>query len=812
MEDFEKLGLFYLGRDYDPEKGEILDRPMMYASKELTTHAVCIGMTGSGKTGLCIGLLEEAAIDGIPSIVIDPKGDLCNLMLTFPGLTAEEFLPWINLQEAENSGMSGPEYAESQARLWEKGLLEWGQDPSRIRRLRESASFRIYTPGSTAGTPVSILSSLSPPPPQVTGDRDLLTEAINSTVTSLLSLLGVEADPLQSREHIFLSNLFKNAWENRMELDLGSLIDMLQNPPIRRIGVMDVESFYPVKDRSQLALRINSLLAAPGFEAWLEGEPLDIDRFLYDEQGKPRVSIFSIAHLSETQRMFTVSLLLTQLVNWMRTQQGTTSLRAICYMDEIFGYFPPVANPPSKIPLLTLLKQARAYGLGMVLTTQNPVDLDYKGLANTGTWFIGRLQTQQDQDRIIDGLKNTESVINRRLSLSVLRETIGKLDKRVFLLNSVHRDHSLVFHTRWALSYLRGPLTREQIRTLSGDHEKPGIPVPPSIGPVSSPDGIRRSDPRRDVPMLPSHLESRFLPVRDRVHGSEDLVYRLSAWGLGTVYYLDARRGISTEKSVNLVFELDPEDPVPRWNEASTAEIGYDDLCSEPEIGAGFTEPPPYLSDRKILAVWERKLKDWLYRSQELDLLKSPSLNILSSPDEEERDFRIRLQTAAHEKRDLMVEKLKADYGRKIESVENKIFTAEQRLQKEREQQKHQKVQTSISLGATVLGALLGGGSGRSSIGRATTSARSASRVLREKQDVELAEDKLERLRKDLETINEQLAGELEEIKDSFKPAEEELETFSLKPLKKNITVERTLLVWVPYRADAPSGGAKPAF
>ncbi len=812
MEDFEKLGLFYLGRDYDPEKGEILDRPLLYASKELTTHAVCIGMTGSGKTGLCIDLLEEAAIDGIPSIVIDPKGDLCNLMLTFPGLTAEEFLPWINPQEAENSGMSGPEYAESQARLWEKGLLEWGQDPSRIRRLRESASFRIYTPGSTAGTPVSILSSLSPPPPQVTGDRDLLTEAINSTVTSLLSLLGVEADPLQSREHIFLSNLFKSAWEKRMELDLGSLIDMLQNPPISRIGVMDVESFYPLKERSQLALRINSLLAAPGFEAWLEGEPLDIDRFLYDEQGKPRVSIFSIAHLSETQRMFTVSLLLTQLVNWMRTQPGTTSLRAICYMDEIFGYFPPVANPPSKIPLLTLLKQARAYGLGMVLTTQNPVDLDYKGLANTGTWFIGRLQTQQDQDRIIDGLKSTESVINRRLSLSVLRETIGKLDKRVFLLNSVHRDHSLVFHTRWALSYLRGPLTREQIRTLSGEHEKPGVPVAPSSGPVSSPDGFRRSDPRRDAPMLPSHLESRFLPVRDSVPGGVDLVYRLSAWGLGTVYYLDARRGISTEKSVNLLCELDPEDPVPRWNEASTAEIGYDDLCSEPEVGAGFTEPPPYLSDRKILTVWERKLKDWLYRNQELDLLRSPSLNILSSPDEEERDFRIRLQTAAHEKRDRMVEKLKADYGRKIESLENKIFTAEQRLQKEREQQKHQKVQTSISLGATVLGALLGGGSGRSNIGRATTSARSASRILREKQDVELAEDKLERLRKDLETINGQLAGELEEIKNSFKPAEEELETFSLKPLKKNITVERTLLVWAPYLADGRSVGAKPAF
>ncbi|HPF33052.1 MAG TPA: DUF87 domain-containing protein, partial [Candidatus Sabulitectum sp.] len=374
MDNYEKLGLFYLGKNYDPESGSVAEKPLLLASKDLTTHAVCIGMTGSGKTGLCISLLEEAAIDGISSIVIDPKGDLSNLLLTFPGLSTEEFLPWVNPGEAENAGLSLEEYSRAQAELWKTGLEKWGQDASRIQRLRDSAEFSVYTPGSTAGRPVSILGSLSVPPQPIRADRDLLNEAVESTVTSLLSLLDMNADPLQSREHILLSNVFKGSWEEGKDLDLGSLIGMIQTPPFNRIGVMDLESFYPAKDRSALAMRMNSLLAAPGFQAWLEGEPLSIDDLLYDPSGKPRVSIISIAHLSETQRMFMVSLLLTQLVSWVRTQPGTSSLRAICYMDEIFGYFPPVANPPSKKPLLTLLKQAMLHD-PLVAAVCNPEEI-----------------------------------------------------------------------------------------------------------------------------------------------------------------------------------------------------------------------------------------------------------------------------------------------------------------------------------------------------------------------------------------------------------------------------------------------------
>ena len=387
MKDFEKLGIFYLGKEYDLAGRKMKEDLLLYDAKDLVTHAVCVGMTGSGKTGLGIGLLEEAAIDGIPAIIVDPKGDLTNLLLTFPDLKAEDFLPWINADDARKKDLSPEKFAAKQADLWKNGLAQWGQDGARIQRLRDAAEFVIYTPGSEAGIPVSILKSFSAPDSVILEDTDLLRERINTTVTSLLSLMGIEADPLQSREHILLSNILNDFWQQGKDLDLAGLINAIQAPPMTKIGVFDLESFFPSKDRFGLAMKLNNLLAAPGFNIWLEGEPLDIDRILFSGSGKPRLSIFSIAHLNDAERMFFVSLLLTQILGWMRTQSGTTSLRSLFYMDEIFGYFPPVANPPSKAPLLSLLKQARAFGLGIVLATQNPVDLDYKGLSNTGTWI-----------------------------------------------------------------------------------------------------------------------------------------------------------------------------------------------------------------------------------------------------------------------------------------------------------------------------------------------------------------------------------------------------------------------------------------
>ncbi|MEM8547906.1 MAG: DUF87 domain-containing protein, partial [Pseudomonadota bacterium] len=396
MSGFEKLGAFYLGKRIDETSGEMSDELVLYDSKDLNTHAVIIGMTGSGKTGLGIGMIEEAAMDNIPVIAIDPKGDMGNLLLTFPNFRTEDFVPWVNAQAAATQGETVEQFAASQAKLWKDGIASWGQDGKRVRALRDKVDMALYTPGSTAGIPLSVLERFTAPPAALQDDQDLYRERIQATATSILALLGINADPVTSREHILIANLLDHEWQAGRDVDLAHLIGLIQRPPMTQIGVMAVDTFYPDKDRLALAMQLNNLLAAPGFEAWMQGDALDAGRLFYTPEGKPRVSVVSIAHLSDDERMFFVCMLLNELIAWMRAQPGTSTLRAVLYMDEIFGYMPPVANPPSKHLLLTLLKQARAYGLGLVLSTQNPVDLDYKGLSNTGTWMIGRLQTERD--------------------------------------------------------------------------------------------------------------------------------------------------------------------------------------------------------------------------------------------------------------------------------------------------------------------------------------------------------------------------------------------------------------------------------
>jgi hypothetical protein len=499
--DFEKLGVFYLGRPYDPQQKKSQDGVLLYDSKDLVTHAVCVGMTGSGKTGLCLALIEEAAIDGIPAILIDPKGDLANLLLTFPALRPEDFRPWINEDDARRKNLSADDYARQQAEQWQKGLAAWGEDGARIQRLRDAADFAIYTPGSNAGIPLSILKSFAAPPPAIREDEELLRERIGTTATSLLGLLGIDADPIKSREHILIATILDAAWRQGRELDLAGLIQQIQTPPVKRVGVLDLDAFFPSKDRFALAMSLNNLLAAPGFGAWMEGEPLDVDALLHTPEGKPRVAIVSIAHLSDAERMFFVSLLLNQVVGWMRTQSGTTSLRALLYMDEIFGFFPPVANPPSKTPLLTLLKQARAFGVGVVLATQNPVDLDYKGLSNTGTWLIGRLQTERDKARVLDGLEGAAGTAGQGFDRAWLERILSGLSTRVFLMNNVHEDHPVVFESRWVMSYLRGPLTRAQIKTLM-DARRAAASAPAAAAPAGA--ATRRPAPAAPVPAAPA--------------------------------------------------------------------------------------------------------------------------------------------------------------------------------------------------------------------------------------------------------------------------------------------------------------------
>ncbi len=816
MEDFEKLGMFYLGREFDLEKNACKDDLVLYDSRDLVTHAVCVGMTGSGKTGLCIGLLEEAVIDNIPAIVVDPKGDLANLLLTFPDLADADFLPWINEEEARRKGVSPQEFAARQAALWKKGLAEWGQDGARIRKLRDAAEFAIYTPGSTAGLPVSILKSFSFPGKAVTDDSELLGERIGTTVTSLLSLLGVEADPIQSREHILLSTILDASWKQGKDLDLAGFIQAIQSPPVARIGVFDLESFFPSKERFGLAMKLNNLLAAPGFSAWLEGDPLDIDRIFYTAKGKPRVSIFSIAHLSDAERMFFVSLLLTQLLGWMCSQSGTTSLRTLFYMDEIFGYFPPVANPPSKGPLLTLLKQARAFGLGIVLATQNPVDLDYKGLSNTGTWFLGRLQTERDKERVLDGLEGAAAGGAGRFDRKQMEQILAGLGQRVFLMNNVHEDAPVVFQTRWAMSYLRGPLTRTQIKQLM-DPVRPSQPAAPAATPPAgapaAPTGKERATaPASARPVLPPEVPQFFLPPRAAQPEGGSLHYEPMLLGIGKVYYASAKVGVAAQKEVCLITEFSGAASRVDWDEAQEAQIREGDLEKVPhDPDSSYGELPPEGSSPKSYAAWGNAFRDWIYRNRKLELLKSPSLGIVSEPGEPERDFRIRLTQGAREKRDLQIERLRKKYAPRIAALQDRIRRAEQAVEREKAQATQQKLSTAISFGATLLSALTGRKAvSQSTLGRAATTARGASRTMKEAQDVARAAESVEALARQLGELQALLDQETAEVKASADPMAEELEPCEVRPKKADISVSLVSLAWFPHWRDE-KGGIAPA-
>jgi hypothetical protein len=786
MQDFEKLGVFYLGRQ------KTSDDLLLYDSKDLVTHAVCVGMTGSGKTGLCIALLEEAAIDNIPAIIIDPKGDLTNLLLTFPNLAPEDFAPWVT--EGDPAQV---------AKQWQEGLAKWGQDGARIKRLRDAADFRIYTPGSNAGLPVSILKSFVAPPESIRQDNESLAERINTTVTSLLGLVGVDADPVRSREHILLSNILQQEWSGGRDLDIATLIQKVQSPPITKIGVMDLDSFFPADDRFQLAMAINNLVASPSFASWMEGEPLDVQQFLYTGTGKPRLSIFSIAHLADAERMFFVSLLLNQVLGWMRSQSGTTSLRAILYMDEIFGYFPPVANPPSKLPLLTLLKQARAFGLGVVLATQNPVDLDYKGLANAGTWFIGRLQTERDKARMLEGLEGIATSTGQKFDKQQMEQLLAGLDKRVFLMNNVHEDAPELFESRWAMSYLRGPLTRAQIKLLMDPLKGTPAAAPAAASAPVSTAPAPAAAPKSDRPVLAPEITQYYIPVRSS--GGGTLTYQPMVLGAAEIHYSSSKT-VDVTQQLTLLAAIGDGPVSLDWSQATTLDLPIGDLESDPQPNAQFGEVPASATKAKSYASWQKDLAGWIYRNQRLELFESPTLNVVSSPGESERDFRVRLQQIAREGRDDAVEKLRRKYAPKFAQLEERKRRAEQAVAREAEQAQGQKVQTAISFGATLLSSFLGRKrTSLTTLGRATTAARGVSRSMKESQDVGRAQDNVAAVTQDIADLEAEFQAETKALESSFDPQTESLEKVSLKPTKANISVKLVTLAWAPYANGEPA-------
>ena len=793
MENYEKLGAFYLGRKHDLENDKTTDELLLYDSKDLTTHAVCIGMTGSGKTGLCISLLEEAAIDGIPSLIIDPKGDMTNLMLTFPELSPQEFRPWINESDASKKNITPDELAVKQSELWNSGLKSWSQDKSRVKRLRDSADFNIFTPGSTTGLPVSILDSFAAPPQELIDDSDAYNERISSTATGLLGLLGIDADPLKSREHIMLTTIFDHFWRKGQNLDLAELIQAVQSPPVDKIGVFNLDTFYPQKERFELAMQLNNLLAAPTFQSWLEGAPLDINELLYTDKGKARVSIFYIAHLSDAERMFFVSLLLNQLIAWMRMQPGTSSLRSLLYIDELYGYMPPVANPPSKKPLLTLLKQARAFGVGVVLSTQNPVDLDYKGLSNTGTWFIGRLQTERDRDRVLDGLSSASA--GSKFDRKSMEDVISRVGKRVFLLHNVHDKSPQIFYTRWAMSYLAGPLTRPQISRLMAD--APPVSAVTEEKPAAR--ATRDEGQSERAPMTPG-VSQLFMPIRSRKPEGAELVYHPHLWASAKVHFTKSSSKIDAERDVSMIVPFEDAAIAIDWDIASRHDIRDDALLEKEEETAKYAPIPNAAMKPKNYSSWEKEFKDQLYHSERLELLKSEMLKMTSLPGESEKDFRIRMNQSAREKRDEWIDKLRAKYARKMKSLETKIRRAEERVAREEDQSTQSKLQTAISIGTTVLGAFLGNKTlSKTTVSKAGTAMKRAGRSMKEAGDVKRAKENLELLNKELQNLEKEFQDEVDAYNEKNDVQNEALEVVSMRPLKSHILVQLVSFVWVPH-------------
>jgi len=803
VSDYEKLGSFYLGRDYDLDTKSVGDDLVLYDSKDLVTHGVVLGMTGSGKTGLCLALLEEAAMDNIPAIIIDPKGDIANLLLTFPGLTGKEFEPWVNEEDASKKGLTVVEHAKNTAAMWKKGLADWGQPAERVQQFRDKVDINIFTPGSKAGIPVSILSSLSVPPFEIMDDGELLGERIESTVSSLLSLIGVTGDTSQSSETVLLSAIFQHAWSAGQDITLESLIRHIQKPSFDKVGVVDLESFLSQKDRQGLALKFNNLLASPGFAAWLEGVPLDISKMMTAPDGKPRISIFSIAHLGDQERMFFVSLLLNQMLGWMRAQSGTTSLRALLYMDEIFGYLPPTANPPSKRPMMTLLKQSRAFGLGCLLATQNPVDLDYKALSNIGTWFLGRLQTERDKMRVLDGLEGAAGSQNAKFDRKQMETLLSGLGNRVFLMNNVHDDGPSIFHVRWVMSYLRGPLTRTQIKAVM-DPKRAAFEKSAAKGssaaaanPMAMP-GMSAPKPAvSDRPLIGPGVVEKFVPHTGEAEG---LTYKPHLLRVGQVHFDGKKADTEGSRTIRLVNPILPASI--DWDNNVPPPLKPELLDNKPADGVAFDELPGFAMNKDGYAQVAKDFDEWLYRNERAEVYYCEALDAYSQFGELEQEFRARLTLKARETRDAAVEKIRSSVLKKLQTIQTRLTTAENQLAKEKAEASGAKMQAGISILTGVLGSLLGGkkrGIGLGTISKGKSAITSATGAFKQGRDVSAAEDKVEAVQQEIATIQQQAEEEIARLSASFDPATVTLSTEILKPTRADIKVELVGLLWLPY-------------
>ena len=785
-EIYEKLGLFYLGNEVDIKSGEKEDELLLVKNKNLTTHATIIGMTGSGKTGLGISMIEEAVLDNIPSIIIDPKGDMGNLLLAFDDFDSKKFEPWVDSNEANKQGLSVEEFAKKEAMKWEKGLNSAGQDRDRVKRFKDKADITIYTPGSSAGVSLSVLSSFDAPSLEILEDSDTFSYLLNSTVSSILALIGEDKDMANSKEAILLSNIFNHFWRKNRGLNIEELIGYIANPPFTKIGVIELKTFYPQNDRLKLAFSLNNIIASPTFSSWLEGVTLDIDNLLYGKDAKPKVSILNIAHLNDNERMFFVTLFLNKYISWMRMQGGSSSLKTLLYMDEIFGFFPATSNPPSKSPMLLLLKQARAFGVGIVLSTQNPIDLDYKGLSNIGSWFIGRLQTKQDIDRVINGLIKSGSDLTKK----DIEELLANLQKRTFLLKSAHRDDIDLFSTRWVISYLKGPLSRDDIKLLMKDKKELLL----SHDNKEKTTKKDNSDTSSSKPILNEDI-SEYFYNKNSAQTKPTLYPHLIA--NATLRYYNAKRAIDEEERLYNKYELPSNLRDLDWNESQINEDDFDLYELNSTSNASFANLPNIIKEASSLKELEKDFTDYLYQNNKLTLYKVSSLKLESDFGENLDKFKIKINDTLSDKKEENKEKLIQKFEKKRDIIDRRYQRALVKLEKEEEDVSSKTTGLVMSIGMAILDSFLGTKRvKRSTISKAGTAIRGAGRIYGEKADVKRAKEALKVIEEDLQELEYSLEDEILKLDEKFSIDSVEIEEFFIKPRRSDIYDVELAILW----------------
>ncbi|HET91287.1 MAG TPA: DUF853 family protein [Chloroflexi bacterium] len=829
----DQKGKLYLGREYDLKKGEVTASPVLYQARHLTTHAIILGMTGSGKTGLGVILLEEVLLQGIPVLILDPKGDICNLLLTFPDLRPEDFAPWVDLEGARRRGVTVEEYGTEMAEKWRDGLAEWGITGERIARLRQAAEFTIFTPGSRAGRPVDVLHFFDTPAMEWEEHEEALRERVGGIVSALLGLVGVEADPLQSPAHILLARIVEHVWRAGKPLNLPTLIRLLQKPPFQQVGVFELETFFPEKDRFALARSLNNLIAAPGFETWQEGVGLDVKTLLYAEDGRPRASVFYLAHLDDAQRLFFITLFLEAVRDWLRAQSGTTDLRALLYFDELFGYFPPYpANPPTKVPLLALVKQGRSAGLGVVLATQNPADLDYKGLTNAGTWAVGSLRAERDKARVLEGLEGAMAEAGATMDRRTMDQALGVLKSRIFLFHDIHSGPPLFFHTRWAMSYLRGPLTRKQVRQLTTLAPAPSFAVvqeeaaavrtveqsaassiqpvaaAPSGGekrPLESPFSGLSADPSTLPPDVPQVFLLPMVTFEWALHGYEEqvgrsilaqerrVVYIPHLLAMGTVRTLDRKRGVDNQEVVARLVRPGDGPLRVNWDQGQVA-LTREDLSPRP-LGEGlYGLVPATLARSRDLKQLEKDFSDYLYHNISTTVWYNPVLDLYGLVGESPRDFRVRCEAETRRRRDEEVAKARTRMDREIERVEEKLRREQRELAMDQKELEARKQEELLTLGESAFNLL----TRRRSSAMISRSSRKRTLTKKAEADVEESLEAIEDLEDQLESLRAQWEGQVEEISDRWVETLNLVEECVVKPRRADVTIEFCGLAWVP--------------